>query len=245
MLFCDGRISTIEELMEYESSILEVAGTEGIDLTIKLGLAQEELTVDLLTFLAGRDGVALTSVAVTEPLHKWHTFQALALIFRDAYHKQLNDRYLGKWQEYQRMARWAMESLLHTGMGFVSDPIAKAAAPRTGVAAGSRGAAVYFAQVAWVNAAGAEGMPSELAVQEILTNGLLTVTAITPPANAVSWNVYVGTSPDMLTRQNTAPLAPGETWVEPESGVTTTGAAPGTGQGPDWYLRTGRVLHRG
>ena len=52
-LFTDGPISTTDQLVAHDSSVLDVSNREGIDLTAKLALAQEELGVQLGATLAG------------------------------------------------------------------------------------------------------------------------------------------------------------------------------------------------
>jgi len=46
-LYTDGPISSIEELTARDSQLLSVAGTEEIDLTQKIALAQDELGLEL------------------------------------------------------------------------------------------------------------------------------------------------------------------------------------------------------
>ena len=102
-LFTDGEVSTIEDLRGYDTQLLDVANIEGIDVTRKLQLAQDEISVELATLLAraARFTVPLDPgrVVVTTPLKLWHTFLALELVYRDAYGSQLNDRYAGKRDE--------------------------------------------------------------------------------------------------------------------------------------------------
>jgi hypothetical protein len=50
-LFTDGPLNGLQDLQHYENSILEVAGTEGIDLGAKLNLAQDELESQLMLFI--------------------------------------------------------------------------------------------------------------------------------------------------------------------------------------------------
>jgi hypothetical protein len=236
-LFTDGAISTIEELVGYESSILEVATTEQIDLTVKLGLAQDELGIDLDAFLSRRNGTpGLGNVVVTEPLHKWHTFHTLAMVYRDAYHRQLNDRYLAKWNEYVRLGRWAWDALLRTGVGITSDPLPRGKKPQLSYVPAAVGAATYFVRMAWRNLEQEEGSPSDLAILTVPEGGALVVTAVSPPAGAVSWNVYVGFSAVEQTLQNDVPLGVNESWSEPLTGVRQ-GDQPGTGQEPEYYLQ--------
>lgn len=46
-LFTDGAFTSIEELKGHDTQLLNVATTEGIDVTRKLALAQEELSVEV------------------------------------------------------------------------------------------------------------------------------------------------------------------------------------------------------
>jgi len=254
-LFTDGSISTIEELVEYESAILDVAKTERIDLTAKLKLAQEELAVELDVLLRRRqesEDVLWTAivprglghVVVTEGLHKWHTFRTLSLVYRDAYNRQLNDRFLGKWQEYDKMADWARQSITNGGLGMTSSPVPRPVQPELGTAAGEASAATYFVSVTWVAAGGIEGAPS--AVEALTKTGVsaLTIMAVDPPEIAAGWNVYASYSPTGLTRQNDTPMMPGDTWTEPAEGLTK-GRPVNCGQRPEMFLRLTGVLNRG
>ncbi|MGE5569008.1 MAG: hypothetical protein ACM3S5_08230 [Rhodospirillales bacterium] len=245
-LFTDGAVSRIEDLIAYESSVLELAATEQIDLTVKLNLAQDELGIELEAMLAGREGAAgLANVAVTGPLRKWHVFHTLALIHRDAYHRQLNDRYLGKWNEYKRLAAWAREALLQTGLGVVFNPIPRAEKPELSYApAAAAGAATYYVRMAWRNAKGEEGSPSDIATVSVPSGNIPVVKPVRPPACATGWNVYVGFSAQEQTLQNAGPLKVNEIWTAPATGIVQ-GALPGDGQKPETILRPGRALLRG
>ncbi len=254
-LFTDGSISTIEELVAYESAVLDVAKTERIDLTAKLKLAQEELGVDLAARLRLRQQSedllfaslvprGLEHLVVTEALHKWHTFRALGLVYRDAYNRQLNDRYLGKWQEYDRMAEWARQSLLSGGVGMTSSPVPRPAQPDMGTTTGTAAAATYFASVTWVGQGGIEGAPSATKALTKAGPSALTIAAIDPPAIATGWNIYASYSPTGLTRQNDAPMALGQTWTEPASGLKT-GKPVSCGQRPEMFVHLTGVLNRG
>ena len=113
-LFTDGAISSIEDLTGHDTQLLNVANVEGIDVTRKLALAQEELGVEVAGLLGRRcyraTGAppAIEQVVVTPPLKLWHVFRTLEMVYRDAYHSQLNDRYAGKRDEYREMAKWAL-----------------------------------------------------------------------------------------------------------------------------------------
>ena len=228
-LFTDGTISTIDELMAYESALLDVARTERIDLTVKLLLARQEIGIELAMFLVERGGgewsgiawpaLELKNIVVTAPLKKWHIFHTLALVYRDAYNSQLNDRYKGKWKEYYRLAKWASEALYRIGVGIVGDPLVQADKPALSSVAGPLPGALYYAQAAWVNASGAEGNPSELVVLSTGSNTLLVAEAVDAPANAQYWDVYVGLTVGDVTLQNDTPLPVAQKWTEPATGL--------------------------
>jgi hypothetical protein len=245
-LFTDGAISTIGELLGYESAVLEVAKTEGIDLTKKLTLAQEELSVELEALLARQEDTrTLDYVVVTEALHKWHTFRTLGLVYRDAYNHQLNDRYLGKWQEYDRMADWAHRALLDTGLGMTSAPVPRAEQPEVSTtAAMGAAAATYFVEITWVTPAGDEGAPSEITALTTAAGSVPLLRAVDPPASGLGWNVYAGTSPAELTLQNKAPLGANQAWTAPGAGLVK-GRPVGNGQAADSFLRIRGVFNRG
>lgn len=253
-LFTDGTVSTIEDLLGSESSILEVARTEKIDLTTKLSLACQEIGIELSVFLSQQSGTEwlglggrkpeLKNVVVTEPLRKWHTHYTLALVYRDAYNSQLNDRYLGKWRAYEQLARRASAALFEIGAGMVSEPIVQAGKPALSSAPGSLAGATYFARVSWLDGNGAEGNASEPGVLSVPAGSLLVVAATDPPGNARAWNVYAGLAFDEVTLQNNSPMGLGQTWTEAETGLKA-GRKPGSGQAPEWYLRVSRSLQRG
>ncbi len=254
-LFTDGPISTIEELVEYESAILDVARTERIDLTAKLKLAQEELGIELEALLRRRQESkdilwtaivprGLGHVVVTEALHKWHTFRTLSLAYRDAYNRQMNDRFLGKWQEYDRMANWASQSLFNGGVGMTNSPVPRPTQPELSTATGQAAAATYFVSVTWITQTGIEGAPSLVEALTSPGESALTVQPAAAPAVATGWNVYASYSPTGLTLQNATPIPLDQTWTEPATGLTK-GKPAGCGQRPEMYIHVTGVLNRG
>jgi len=245
-VFTDGVTATIEDLRAYESSILETAHTEGIDLTAKLVVSQEEVAVELEALLAklGSGRYGLDNVVVTRPLKQWMVFHTLAVVYRDAYNSQLNDRYMGKWKEYGQMAKWAAQMLRENGVGVVRIPIPKAAEPLLEMTPGPGAAGRYYVQAAWRNATGAEGAPSPIGVIDTSDGMLLTVEAVNPPTVAAGWSVYVGAAPDAMRLQNEEALAVGEKWTASAAGLVN-GRAPGLGQAPEEYLTLDRIIQRG
>ena len=262
-LFTDAPISTLDQLAAQDTAVLDVASNEGIDASAKISLAQEELGVEL-TSAFSRSAFSRTSpsmwwpgsvttslsvlqlpnIVVTPPLRLWHTFRTLALVYRDAYGNQLNDRYSAKWKEYEGLAKWASAMLFQTGIGVVSDPIAVAGSPAVALSAGPQPATMYFAQVTWLNATGEEGMASPVTSVNAPDQNSVQVTPNNPPANAVAWNAYVGISVDSITLQNVTPLGIAQTWFMPSAGLVL-GRIPASGQEANYYSQVPRFLQRG
>ncbi|MCE5306202.1 MAG: hypothetical protein LLG20_01025 [Acidobacteriales bacterium] len=252
-VFTDGVIAMIGDLRSYESSILDVAHTEGIDLTAKLALAQEEVAVELEALLPRRragvwSGIngrpKLDNVVVTRPLKQWLIFHTLAIVYRDAYNSQLNDRYLGKRKEYSELAKWAARMLSEIGVGVVSTPIPKASEPIMSTTPGNGVAGRYYVRVAWRNAVGEEGAPGEVCVADTSDGTLLTVAPTDPPPAASGWSVYAGTSPDDITLQSVEAIGLGQQWTAPATGLVQ-GRKPGDGQEAETYLMVDQTLQRG
>ncbi len=249
-LFTDGIISTINDLQAYDSAVLEVAKTEGVDLSTKLTLAEQEIALELELFLIRKAGgggasrVELEQVVATAALKQWHRLRTLALVYGDVYNSQLNDRYGGKWREYVTLSKRAAELLFLTGVGIENDPVPRAKPPELTAIGGLLAAATYLVQVAWRNGSGETGAPSDVAVYTTSTNQRLVVQATETPASVVSYDVYVGLSEGMITKQNTTPVGKDDVWTIPATGVVS-GEAPGSGQDPDYFLRLERVLQRG
>src|SRR5207248_162678 len=124
-----------------------------------------------------------------------------------------------------------------TGIGIASFPIPQAAAPEVVAAAAITPGiplpdGTYSATIAWTNSQGEEGASATPATITTSTS-TLAVHAGTAPTGATGWNVYVGVAPDATTLQNNAPIAAGQSWLQP--GVLgTAGRAPGAGQSPSY-----------
>ena len=246
-LFVDGNPSQITDLANYESRIVEVAATEGIDLTAKATVAAMEAGLDLQRFLVKTPGgshYTLGHVAVTDGLKQWHTLLTLAATYRDAHFQQLNDRHKHKWKEYERLAREAGEQLFETGVGVVFQPLSKPPQPLLGQEAGTQPARTYYVRVTWVDYNGSESTPSETAAITTGEGTALTVRPLGAPAGAAGWNLYAGLLDDQVKRQNNPPLGLATTWTMPAEGLVE-GSAPGNGQQAEHYLRFVPVLWRG
>lgn len=238
-LFTDGPAATIERLREYESSILDVAATENIDLTMKLNTAHREVGIDLERFLEEAGTGKLHCVVITAPLAAWETFHTLGLTFRDAYHSQLNDRHLPKWKEYERRAKWASESLFQLGVGLTYAPIPKPAAPVLTAVPGNLPTGVYYVRTTWVGAGGVESAPSDIAVLNAMAATGIEVRCAPAPGDIAGWNVYVGPTIADITLQNDLAVKAVQSWTAPATGLRT-GRAWVNEQCPDRVVKRTR-----
>ncbi len=256
MLLTDGNPNNDEDLRRYESGILEVSHEEMINLVAKLGLATEEISQVVLNILLDQTSTVsgseatrrlrgVSDVVVTRQMKRWHALYTLAIFYRDAYNDQLNDRYLAKWNEYLLLARGARDITTQYGIGLVNTPVPEAGTPVLGAAPGLLPATVYYVQITWVSATGAEGNPSCATAFEAPVASVITVTNGTPvPAVAVAFNVYIGLTDCPLTLQNATPIPIGQTFTEAPGGLVA-GAPAGMGQLPDTYVTGGSTLRRG
>jgi len=252
-LFVDGPASTIGDLTDQDAGLLDIALTNGINVSTKLRLAVEEIRTDLhLWLLRPRPTLELIwgptlhieQIVVTPALKRWETMHALALVYRDAYFSQLVDRYQAKWQEYAKLARDASESFIAGGLGLVSDPVVQAGPPLLSATPGPQQGGTFYASVTWVNATNQEGTPSFASSITVSDGNLMTVAVSGAPKNAVGFNVYAGTLLTAMVRQNDVPLAVGATYLY-VPGETKQGPLPGTGQTPDFIRPLARTMLRG
>src|SRR5258708_9139118 len=198
MLFTDNPAIAIEALADHETGILDTASTEGINLTVKIGLATTEVGLQLQSRfpqlglvnnalvtpgLLGLAAFKLNNVVVTPALRLWLIFRTLEIVYRDAYHNQLNDRYKAKWGEYKDLSSFASGLLFRVGIGTVVDPIPQAVRPQLSLVGGTLAPAKYFVQIAWRNANGEEGGPSDLAAPDLPGGNTLLVIAAKPPSH--------------------------------------------------------------
>lgn len=241
-LFTDGPASGIEDLAAQDSQLLNVASAEGIDLTVKLALAQEAIGIELEGMLRESTRLGLGNVVVTPALRLWHTYRTLETVYRDAYNNQLNDRYAGKRDQFRELGMWARERLRQTGVGIALRPAPRAATPDARPAAGSLPDGTYFVTMTWVNDAGEEGAPA-MASAITTSGGGFVVTPPAAPAGVTGWNVYAGVSPDGMAKQNARTLAPDTPWLQAE--LLSIGAVAPVGQSPNYTHPMPRVLMRG
>jgi len=253
-LLTDGPISTPGDLQAFEYAILSVASTECIDLAGKIILAQNDIANHLTLFLLRRLPIrdfqwtdrrsrGVHDVVVTGPLRQWHAHKTLALVYRDAYNNQLNDRYQGKWAEYEQLTKESQCSYLNIGVALAADPIPKADVPTLSAVAGCGAAATFYVEITWVNQTGEQGAPSDVSQLNTSDGQQLVVMAANPPANAKGWNAYVGSSPEALALQNNGPIAIGANWTM--TMALQAGPAPASGQQPTWFVVDQQVTQRG
>ena len=94
-LLVDGELSSVEDLQTQDSAVLEVAHGEGIDLGRKLELAKREIEIEVEALLRRSGTGRLEEVVATLAMGRWHALLTLAMVYRDAYFSQLNDRFGG------------------------------------------------------------------------------------------------------------------------------------------------------
>jgi hypothetical protein len=252
-LFADGAISDLDDLAAQDSQLLDVASTEGVNVTQKITLAQGELEIELASMLESLRLAAwpfsvilepaIGNIVVTPALQLWHTYRTLEMVYADAYSDQLNDRYAAKRDQFHEFANWAREKLIQTGLGICTTPIPQAETPLLNATPGNLPDGTYYVTMAWINQIGQEGASG---VPDAITTSSSTfeVQPATPPINANGWNVYVGQTSETMVMQNDEPIAAGQVWQQPAV-LRTTGQAPGTGQPPNFLKAIPRVLQRG
>ena len=215
-LFTDGNIATLDDLRRYDSYVLEVSATEGIDLSAKLANAQREIGLEIASFLL-RNGWTreLANVIVTEPLLHLHCVQTLELVYRDAYSNQLNDRYSGKWKEYSRLSKKAMDTAFEIGIAVCRKPVSKASLPECSSTYGGNNAeTTYYIVVVWRNNEDSRGAMSDVVPVQVAEGYVPSVFSEMSPADGDGWYVYAGTTASTLHRQNDLPLFAGSVWVQ-------------------------------
>ncbi len=257
-LLTDADIVTLNDLLLFESSLVQISSTHSIDVATKINLAINEVSDKVMLWLLkvcasdpqwlNRRALGLSTVVVTPTLQQWLCFQSLSRFFAEAYNAQLNTRFQGKWTEYQQAASSAAEMVFMSGLGIVYNPLPRPAMPFTSIQNGTVLPQALFFQTAWVDKFGDEGALSPVnglilqeasAVSVAMGNG-----ALVPPSAAIGWNVYASGTSSNLTRQNITPLAVGTTWQLPTAGLTS-GPEPVNGQEPNLYVMLSRKIQRG
>ena len=257
-LLTDSGIVGLDDLTQFESGLVQISSTHGIDIDTKIKLATDEIGAKVLLFLlrAGPSDrqwnnpakLGLSNVIVTPALFKWICNDALAKAFAEAYNVQLNTRFQGKWIEYQKQADAASEIVFASGIAVVSDPLPKPLLPALQLSQGSLPAQSVFVQVSWTDMLGQESAPSPINGVNLTGFTGLEVTMSEQPASipsrAVGWSVYASNSQQGLTRQNLDPIPFGSSWRIPANGLITGLTSPG-GQLPSYFVPANRRWLRG
>ena len=179
----------------------------------------------------------------TPSLLRWAHSRILELFYFECYGHQLNDRFRMKYEHYRRMSEAARHDYLQRGIGVTDLPLPKPTATSHAAGPGSIPAGSYYFATAWVNARGQQSSLGTLSTAVLDTVASLVLQAPAAPPNATGWNVFLGNTPDLLFRQNSAPLPLGSTWSQ--SGALDLSAPFTSGQTPDRYLRPRRIFQRG
>lgn len=134
---------------------------------------------------------------------------------------------LGVGQEFE-VSEVIKQVKLITGVDdFLPDDVPAPASPTLGsVAGGALAAATYYVATSYITARG-ETLTSPSALLAVAANHLLTVQSPPLCADVTGWNVYVGTAPGSLQKQNAGAMGIGSDYTEPTTGLVS-GAAPPT-----------------
>lgn len=242
-LLVDGELSTLTDLESWDSGVIEVAHGEGIDLQRKMELARKEIEIEVEALLRRADAGRMEEVVVTAAMAKWHGLLTLAMIYRDAYFSQLNDRFGGRWRAYQQEAHDAGRKVAEGGIGLVASPLRRPQGVNAALGMGTVAPRVYYVRVSWVNALGEESAPSPLEVVDARSQHSLAVSPEGASGSATGWLMYAGFSADQLKRQAGGALRLDEVWAAPD-GPLDEGPGPGQGQEAQRYVAWRRLLRR-
>lgn len=243
-LLVDGDINRIEDLREWDTTILEVANGEGIELEAKLRLAAKEIEEEVEGFLRWQERGQLGQVRVSTALQRWHALATLEAVYRDAYFSQLNDRYGARWKHYAELAAAQEKRYFDLGVATVSLPVRRPEVLEATVGEGTMPAATYWIQATVLDAAGRESAPGAVVVVSSPLPHSLTARLAYAPSGATHWNVFASQTEGAAALQNATPLAVTEDWTLPAEGLVA-GRPPGDGQAADGLVTRGGQLRRG
>jgi hypothetical protein len=257
-LFTDAQLITLDDLLPFEASLVQVASSHEIDVDQKIGLAVGAVAEKLLLLLhdtgmsdpqwLARRVIGLSTVVVTPPLRRWLCCESLTKFFAEAYNVQLNTRFEAKWKQYQDETRSAADQTIQAGIGIVFKPLPKPQMPQVSVQQGNAPAESLYVQTCWLDSQSNEGALSP--INGLVANNQSTITVqmaegeLQAPPAAQGWNVYVGSTVNEITRQNGNPLTLGSTWSLPATGIVDGPQSSG-GQVPNCVVPISRQIRRG
>src|ERR1700761_6337264 len=165
-LFTDADIVTLDDLVQFETALVQVASSHNINVDTKIQLATNAISDRLMLWLlnvgasdpqwSNRRILGLSTVVVTPTLQRWLCFDSLSRFFAEAYNVQLNTRFQAKWTEYQTATKDAAEMVFMSGVGIVYNPLPKPALPLVAVENGTVSPQALYIQTAWTDSQGDE-----------------------------------------------------------------------------------------
>lgn len=246
-LLRDGLAASVEDLAAFDSGIVKTAEAEGISIENKLVVAWTDIEQEIAAMLSRSIAVveeiehALRKVVVTPLVKKWHVVLTLAHFYGDAYAMDLNPRYLKRQNEFARLAKDTSQAIRDFGLGMVGHPVPKAKKPIVTSTVGGGMMEPLYICVAWRNALGQSGAPSDTVVFHGSGSTVPVVRNSKYPVECVSFDVFVGYSESDVKRQTEVPLRIDEVWSLPSGGLVD-GDSPSNGQTPEYFLKPGRVF---
>jgi hypothetical protein len=252
-MLLDGPPSTIADLSDRDSDLLDVSATEGIDLSAKLRLAATDIGTTIDSMLMSALPTCATDyhrfpsirhIAVTPQLKLWHTFSTLRSIYQDVYYSRLNDRYQAKMKMFREEESRTLDALRMVGFGVVFDPLPQAVAPNVDIVQSTDTGGTVYVAVSYVNQKGEQGLASIPVEVDIPGGNVATVNLTLLADNATGWNLFAGISPGALQQQNSQSLNPlAVITLAPDT--LGTGPAPGPGQHANILYPIPRRILRG
>lgn len=255
-LFVDGPIATVDLLSQYDSNVLTVSAAEGINLTGKISLAHEAMHLELQRLIRRSEFCSeqwlwvshrgIENVVWSKSLRVWQVYESLALIYRDAYYSQLNDRHRARAEEYTVLASKSRRDLVEYGLGLASHPVRRPQQPVTALVPASEVGGTYYFSVTYLNNLSQESSGSSLLSVDVTDGNAADLTLGFPlTSNVTAWNLYAGMAPEQMFKQNDQPLLPATDWCYLPSLAITSGMGIPEGQLPDQHWPLNRFLQRG
>jgi hypothetical protein len=198
-------------------------GQAHLSAVFNLGLSKnlQATTTDLVNIVTNGDLGTLTG-----SVKSWMTYLSLAAVYRDAYSRKVDDKYLPKLTMYEGQAKDQWRTLSKLGIPIVDWPLPCPAALyasdsgefsfTTPDAVGVFTPADYYAAltytaVGYVSPTNRNNSESGLSSATKITLGSgktirADVTKLIPPAAATGWNLWVGPTADKLYLQTLVPV---------------------------------------